>query len=216
MIKSGTGLFHPSKQSLCRCHYTGRLIDGTVFDSSHTRNRPGRFVPSELIEGWAEAIQLMVEGDEWEIYIPSELGYGDNGRAPKIQGGDVLIFRLELLKVKGDKRPSAACDPTLDMCNPTSETESWNRWWSHIATIASGFILIVAYFRNVDITSPKVSLSKPIRLGIDWKQKYFGQQMSRKSGLEVTNVVLNNKSLVCLFFSAHWYVCIHSCAHRRT
>merc|ERR1712113_473037 len=55
-------------------------------------------------------MQLMVEGDKWEMYIPSELGYGDGGSG-KIKGGDVLIFQMEILKIKGDKVPADKCDP---------------------------------------------------------------------------------------------------------
>merc|ERR1711972_656051 len=68
--------------------------------------------------GWTEAMQLMVEGDKWEMYIPSELGYGDGGSGEKIKGGDVLIFRMEILKIKGDKvkiecniKTKAGCEP---------------------------------------------------------------------------------------------------------
>merc|ERR1711907_267362 len=62
-------------------------------------------------------VQLMVEGDKWEMYIPSELGYGDGGSGAKIKGGDVLIFRMEILKIKGGKTPADRCDiETLEGC----------------------------------------------------------------------------------------------------
>mmetsp|Transcript_117935 Transcript_117935/g.380657 ORF Transcript_117935/g.380657 Transcript_117935/m.380657 type:complete len:119 (-) Transcript_117935:189-545(-) len=62
-------------------------------------------------------MQLMVEGDKWEMYIPSELGYGDNGSPPKIGGGDVLVFTMEIIKIKGDKKPASRCDvKTLEKC----------------------------------------------------------------------------------------------------
>ena len=54
---------------------------------------------------------MMVEGDKWEMYIPSDLAYGDRGSPPKIKGGDTLVFTMELLKIKGDKKPAAKCDP---------------------------------------------------------------------------------------------------------
>lgn len=60
------------------------------------------FAPNQVIKGWTEAMQLMKEGGKWELYIPSELGYGDRGAGGAIPGGAVLIFTLELLKVKGD------------------------------------------------------------------------------------------------------------------
>jgi hypothetical protein len=67
---------------------------------SLSRARAGR-------QGWTEAMQLMVEGDKWELYIPSEMAYGDSGRPPRIGGGDVLIFTIEILKIKGGKVPAA-------------------------------------------------------------------------------------------------------------
>ena len=63
-----------------------------------------------MIKGWTEAMQLMVEGDKWEMYIPSELGYGDRGSPPKIQGGDTLVFQMEIIKINGNKVPALRCD----------------------------------------------------------------------------------------------------------
>merc|ERR1712244_186401 len=109
---------HPKVSTPCECHYAGRLLDGTEFDSSYKRGEPTTFAPNQVIKGWTEAMQLMVEGDKWEMYIPSELGYGDRGSPPKIQGGDVLIFRMELLKMKGEKKPADKCDiESLEGCN---------------------------------------------------------------------------------------------------
>lgn len=63
-------------------------------------------------------MQLMVEGDKWEMFIPSELGYGDRGSPPKIGGGDVLVFTMEILKIKGGKTPASKCDAkTYDGCD---------------------------------------------------------------------------------------------------
>jgi hypothetical protein len=63
-------------------------------------------------------MQLMVEGDKWEMYIPSELGYGDRGSPPKIGGGDVLVFTMEIIKINGEKKPASKCDvTTLEGCN---------------------------------------------------------------------------------------------------
>merc|ERR1712057_140821 len=76
------------------------------------------FAPNQVIKGWTEAMQLMVEGDKWEMYIPSELGYGDSGSPPKIKGGDVLVFTMEIIKIKGDSKPAITCDPTsMAGCN---------------------------------------------------------------------------------------------------
>jgi len=100
-ITAGTGRT-PTLDSPCECHYSGVLIDGTEFDSSYRRGQPLTFAPNQVIKGWTEAMQLMKEGGKWELYIPSELGYGDRGAGALIPGGAVLIFELELLKVKGD------------------------------------------------------------------------------------------------------------------
>ena len=67
-----------------------------------------------MIKGWTEAMQIMVEGDKWEMYIPSELAYGDSGSPPKIQGGDPLIFTMEIIKINGVKVPASRCDPAAD------------------------------------------------------------------------------------------------------
>merc|ERR1719195_1062884 len=68
---------YPLVNSPCECHYAGTLIDGTEFDSSYSRGTPSTFAPNQVIKGWTEAMQLMAEGDKWELYIPSELAYGD-------------------------------------------------------------------------------------------------------------------------------------------
>jgi FKBP-type peptidyl-prolyl cis-trans isomerase FklB len=101
VLKDGTGTKSPLVNTPCECHYAGTLIDGTEFDSSIKRGRPSTFAPNQVIKGWTEAMQLMKEGDKWELYIPSELAYGDRDRGQYIKGGDVLIFTLELIKVKG-------------------------------------------------------------------------------------------------------------------
>jgi FKBP-type peptidyl-prolyl cis-trans isomerase FklB len=100
-VRPGTGKT-PTVDSPCDCHYSGKLIDGTEFDSSYKRGAPLTFAPNQVIKGWTEAMQLMKEGGKWELYIPSELAYGDSGAGGLIPGGAVLIFELELLNVKGD------------------------------------------------------------------------------------------------------------------
>ena len=96
----------PGPSSPCECHYHGTLPDGSVFDSSVRRGRPATFAPNQVIKGWTEAMQLMVEGDKWEMYIPSDLAYGDRGRPPKIGGGDCLIFTMEIVEIKGPSTPA--------------------------------------------------------------------------------------------------------------
>lgn len=77
-------------------HYEGQLIDGTIFDSSFDRGRPAQLKPSELIEGWQEALTLMQPGDEWTLFIPPALGYGDLGKGGGIPANAALIFKVEL------------------------------------------------------------------------------------------------------------------------
>jgi|EP00937_MAST-01D_sp_MAST-1D-sp2_P001788 FKBP-type peptidyl-prolyl cis-trans isomerase FklB len=118
VLRKGSGTDHPTVDSPCECHYKGTLIDGTKFDSSYDRGSPTTFAPNQVIKGWTEAMQLMVEGDKWEMYIPSELGYGDSGSPPKIKGGDVLVFVMEIIKIKGGKKPAITCEPVSgDGCN---------------------------------------------------------------------------------------------------
>mmetsp|Transcript_48658 Transcript_48658/g.87675 ORF Transcript_48658/g.87675 Transcript_48658/m.87675 type:complete len:209 (-) Transcript_48658:116-742(-) len=118
VLKEGSGMEHPKVSTPCECHYAGRLLDGTEFDSSYKRGSPTSFAPNQVIKGWTEAMQLMVEGDKWQMYIPSELGYGDGGSGAKIKGGDVLIFNMEILKIKGDSKPAERCDvETLKGCS---------------------------------------------------------------------------------------------------
>ena len=111
VLKTGDGTDSPTADSSCSCHYHGTLIDGTVFDSSYDRGSPTSFAPNQVIKGWTEAMQMMVEGDIWELYIPSDIAYGDSGSPPKIKGGDALIFKLEMIKINGNKKPANRCDP---------------------------------------------------------------------------------------------------------
>ena len=123
VLRRGHGTAHPTINSPCETHYHGTLIDGTVFDSSYDRGSPTTFAPNQVIKGWTEIMQLMVEGDQWEVYIPSELGYGDSGSGAKIKGGDTLIFKMEIIKIKGDSVPAFTCDPTSDDLDGCSDKE---------------------------------------------------------------------------------------------
>ena len=117
VLRKGDGTHHPTVDSPCETHYEGTLIDGTVFDSSYKRGSPTTFAPNQVIKGWTEAMQLMVEGDKWELYIPSDLAYGDRGSPPKIGGGDTLIFQMEIINIKGGKVPALTCKVSGDGCN---------------------------------------------------------------------------------------------------
>lgn len=88
----------PSADDVVEVHYTGRLIDGTVFDSSVQRGEPVSFPVNGVIPGWTEALQLMKQGDKWELYIPADLAYGPGGNRA-IGPNETLIFEVELLAV---------------------------------------------------------------------------------------------------------------------
>ncbi|OEU16630.1 FKBP-type peptidyl-prolyl cis-trans isomerase,putative [Fragilariopsis cylindrus CCMP1102] len=98
-LKAGAGDKRAKIGTKCSCHYAGTLLDGTEFDSSYKRGKPMEFAPNQVIKGWTEALQIMQEGAKWELYIPSELAYGDRGAGGSIPGGAVLIFTLELQKI---------------------------------------------------------------------------------------------------------------------
>jgi FKBP-type peptidyl-prolyl cis-trans isomerase FklB len=89
----------PSPTDRVTVHYTGKLPDGSVFDSSVQRGQPATFGVNQVIPGWTEALQLMKEGDKWMLYIPYALGYGERGSPPQIPPFSTLIFEVELLKV---------------------------------------------------------------------------------------------------------------------
>lgn len=98
VIRKGAG-DRPAASDRVEVHYTGKLIDGTVFDSSVERGVPATFGVTQVIPGWVEALQLMREGDKWRLYIPSTLAYGENGAGGVIGPNMTLIFDVELLRV---------------------------------------------------------------------------------------------------------------------
>lgn len=91
----------PTAEDQVEVHYTGKLIDGTVFDSSVDRGVPATFGVTQVIPGWVEALQLMKAGSKWRLYIPSDLAYGPRGAGGLIGPNQTLIFDVELLKVLG-------------------------------------------------------------------------------------------------------------------
>lgn len=95
VVKEGTGA-SPKATDMVKVHYEGKLIDGTVFDSSYERGEPIEFPLNQVIPGWTEGVQLMKKGAEYELYIPSDLAYGEAG-TPGIEPNSVLIFKVELL-----------------------------------------------------------------------------------------------------------------------
>ncbi|HEX3871863.1 MAG TPA: FKBP-type peptidyl-prolyl cis-trans isomerase [Pirellulales bacterium] len=99
VIKQGNGP-SPKATDTVTAHYTGRLPDGTVFDSSTERGMPITFPITQVIKGWTEALQLMKVGDKWELFIPSNLAYGPEGRPPAIPPNATLVFEVELLSIQ--------------------------------------------------------------------------------------------------------------------
>lgn len=99
IIKSGDGA-SPKATSEVSVHYEGKLTNGKVFDSSVQRGQPASFPLNRVIPGWTEALQRMKVGDKWQLFIPSNLAYGEEGRAPVIGPNEVLVFEVELLEVK--------------------------------------------------------------------------------------------------------------------
>ena len=97
VLKEGNGV-KPGPEDAVTVHYTGRLIDGTVFDSSVERGEPATFAVGQVIPGWVEGLQLMSEGAAWRLFIPSNLAYVPHGTGP-IQPNSTLIFDVQLIKV---------------------------------------------------------------------------------------------------------------------
>jgi len=99
VLTVGNGEQHPKASSKVKVHYHGTLLDGTVFDSSVERNEPISFRLNQVIKGWTEGLQLMVESEKTRLFIPAKLGYG-NSAAGKIPPGALLIFDVELLAIE--------------------------------------------------------------------------------------------------------------------
>ncbi|HPT14232.1 MAG TPA: FKBP-type peptidyl-prolyl cis-trans isomerase, partial [Bacteroidales bacterium] len=98
IVKQGEGE-QPSDSDVVEVHYVGKLLDGTVFDSSRDRGEPAKFPVNGVIPGWSEGVKLMKPGAVYMLYIPAELGYGNQKNGP-IPAGSALIFEVELLSVE--------------------------------------------------------------------------------------------------------------------
>jgi len=98
ILTAGDGA-KPKATDTVRCHYEGKLINGTIFDSSFKRNQPADFPVNQVIPGWVEALQLMPVGSKWRLYVPSELAYGEYGAGEQIGPNATLIFDVELLEI---------------------------------------------------------------------------------------------------------------------
>ena len=98
IITAGHGVL-PKATDTVKCHYEGRLIDGTVFDSSYRRKAPAEFPVNGVIQGWVEALQMMPVGSKWTLCIPSDMAYGSRGAGQSIGPDETLIFDIELLDI---------------------------------------------------------------------------------------------------------------------
>lgn len=110
ILKEGTGAF-PVETDKVTVHYKGTLLDGTVFDSSIDRGEPVTFPLNQVIKGWTEGMQKCKQGGKIQLFIPSELAYGDKATGP-IPGGSALIFEVELLKIEAATPEAAPADDT--------------------------------------------------------------------------------------------------------
>ncbi len=99
ILTQGTGP-KPTAADSVVCNYRGTLINGTEFDSSYKRGEPATFPVSGVIKGWTEALQLMPVGSKWQLFVPSDLAYGERSPAPQIGPDSMLIFEVELLSIK--------------------------------------------------------------------------------------------------------------------
>jgi len=99
ILKEGNGN-KPTKQSTIKAHYIGRILSGAEFDNSYKRGQPFTAAINRLIMGWQEVLPMMPTGSKWQLWIPSDLAYGDNGVGQAgIPGGAVLDFEIELIEV---------------------------------------------------------------------------------------------------------------------
>ena len=98
ILEEGAGP-KPALQDKIKAHYAGSLLNGKEFDSSFRRNQPFDARITQLIKGWQEVLPMMPVGSKWRLWIPSDLGYGDNGAPPNIPGGAVLQFDIQLIDI---------------------------------------------------------------------------------------------------------------------
>ena len=98
IVEKGEGK-SPTSEDKVIAHYTGKLLDGTVFDSSHDRGEPATFPVSGVIKGWQEALPMMKVGGKWQIVVPANLAYGDRGVGNLIGPNETLIFDIELVSI---------------------------------------------------------------------------------------------------------------------
>jgi FKBP-type peptidyl-prolyl cis-trans isomerase FklB len=100
VLKHGEGTVSPKATDTVKVHYEGKLLDGTVFDSSIARGQPVSFPLNRVIPGWTEGLQLMKVGDKFKFEIPANLAYGANSPSPTIPPNSTLVFEVELLGIE--------------------------------------------------------------------------------------------------------------------
>jgi FKBP-type peptidyl-prolyl cis-trans isomerase len=100
IVTAGTGA-KPTAKDTVVCNYRGALINGTEFDSSYKRGQPASFPVGGVIKGWTEALQLMPVGSKWQLFVPSDLAYGERGAGGAIGPNQTLVFDVELISIKG-------------------------------------------------------------------------------------------------------------------
>ena len=105
ILTEGTGPKPVATDSVV-CNYRGTLINGTEFDSSYKRGQPATFPVNGVIKGWTEALQLMPVGSKWQLFVPSDLAYGERGPSPEIGPNATLIFEVELLSIQPKDKPA--------------------------------------------------------------------------------------------------------------
>jgi FKBP-type peptidyl-prolyl cis-trans isomerase FklB len=121
VIKDGNGA-QPKKTDSVTVNYRGTLLNGTEFDSSYKRGQPATFPVNGVIPGWSEALQLMKVGSKYQLFIPSNLAYGERSVGPDIAANSTLIFEVELLDAKPAPTPAPAVSPKAP--SPTGPTAS--------------------------------------------------------------------------------------------
>jgi FKBP-type peptidyl-prolyl cis-trans isomerase len=99
ILTEGKGAKPSSPQTRVKVNYEGKLLDGTVFDSSYKRNEPSTFALNQVIPGWTQALMMMPVGSTWEVLIPANLAYGANGIPNVIPPNSTLYFKIELLEI---------------------------------------------------------------------------------------------------------------------
>jgi FKBP-type peptidyl-prolyl cis-trans isomerase FklB len=103
ILKEGTGP-KPTATDTVVCNYRGTLINGTEFDSSYKGGKPATFPVNQVIKGWTEALQLMPVGSKWQVFVPSDLAYGERGPGAEIGPNSTLIFEIDLLSIQEKKQ----------------------------------------------------------------------------------------------------------------